>query len=900
MSTSLLRTLLVLSAMSGIASAQCGVWTPFASPSGVSSDVYAFAVYDDGSGPALYAGGQFASAGTVLAAHIARWNGVSWSAVGGGTDAAVNALAVYDDGSGPALYAGGEFTSAGGLSANHLAKWNGTSWSADTGMNNIVRALCVYDDGSGPKLYAGGDFTQASTTAANHIASWNGSAWSALGSGVDASVGALEVYDDGSGSALFVGGSFSFAGGASAHSIAKWNGSAWSPLFSGTNGVVHALAVYDGGSGPELCVGGQFTLAGAVGANHIAKWNGGSWSPLGSGMPHSASDAVWALTVFDEGTGPALCAGGSFLYAGVAMVHNIARWHGSTWSEFGGGVDAPPVYAIAMHDDGAGPALFAGGSFTSADGVAEDHIAKWRNSGWSPVGGPAGTLNGAVRSLKGFDDGTGPALYGIGAFTKAGSATLNHIGRWNGTVWSPLGTGLTGGIGTTGVYALEVFDDGTGPALYAAGNFNNAGGVGVGNIAKWNGVSWSALTSSLPWQVDALAVYDDGSGPRLYAGGFYWPGQTLFARIGRWDGSSWSDLGGVTGSSVTALRVYDDGSGPALYATGNFSSIGGVAADDIAKWNGSTWAAIPIGAHSGSLSAMRVFDDGTGPALYVSGSIPTTAGPIANPIAKWDGTSWSAVGGGVSPGYAASLTVFDDGSGPALFVSGSFSDVGGTPANNVAKWNGTAWSALGRGVGSIAYALAAFDDGVDADADLFVGGTFIAAGGMPSYYMAKWHGCGTTSFCFGDGSVAACPCANTGATGRGCNNSAATGGATLSASGAASLTADTVHLISAGELPSSLSIALQGSSVIAPVAFGDGLRCAGGTLKRLYSHNASAGALTVPQGADPSISVRSSALGDPIPLGAKRAYQFYYRDPNLGFCPGGFNATNAVSILWIL
>jgi hypothetical protein len=69
-------------------------------------------------------------------------------------------------------------------------------------------------------------------------------------------------------------------------------------------------------------------------------------------------------------------------------------------------------------------------------------------------------------------------------------------------------------------------------------------------------------------------------------------------------------------------------------------------------------------------------------------------------------------------------------------------------------------------------------------------------------------------------------------------------------------------------------------------------------LKRLYSHNASAGALTVPQAGDPSISARSSALGDPIPLGAKRTYQFYYRDPNLGFCPGGFNATNAVSILW--
>jgi Tol biopolymer transport system component len=152
--------------------------------------------------------------------------------------------------------------------------------------------------------------------------------------------------------------------------------------------------------------------------------------------------------------------------------------------------------------------------------------------------------------------------------------------------------------------------------------------------------------------------------------------------------------------------------------------------------------------------------------------------------------------------------------------------------------------------------------------------------------------------CFGDGTGGACPCSNDGAAGNGCENSAATGGALLAASGVASLSADAVLLSASGELPTALSIVLQGSSVVAPTTFGDGLRCAGGALKRLYTYHASGGTITAPQSGDPSISARSAALGDTIPLGETRIYQVYYRDSNLAFCAGGFNATNAIAVAW--
>jgi hypothetical protein len=155
-----------------------------------------------------------------------------------------------------------------------------------------------------------------------------------------------------------------------------------------------------------------------------------------------------------------------------------------------------------------------------------------------------------------------------------------------------------------------------------------------------------------------------------------------------------------------------------------------------------------------------------------------------------------------------------------------------------------------------------------------------------------------TPLCFGDGTRGTCPCSNAGGSGHGCENSASTGGAVLTSSGIASLSSDSVQLTSSNELPSALSIVLQGNSAITPTNFGDGLRCAGGSLKRLYVKHAAGGMVTAPEAGDPSISARSAALGDMIPLGATRVYQVYYRDPNLVFCPGGFNVSSAIAIAW--
>jgi Tol biopolymer transport system component len=158
------------------------------------------------------------------------------------------------------------------------------------------------------------------------------------------------------------------------------------------------------------------------------------------------------------------------------------------------------------------------------------------------------------------------------------------------------------------------------------------------------------------------------------------------------------------------------------------------------------------------------------------------------------------------------------------------------------------------------------------------------------------------SFCPGDGTGSNCPCGNIGASGHGCENSSSTGGALLSATGTASLSTDSVQCTSSGERPTALSVLLQGSTAVAPGIYGDGLRCAGGVLKRLYVKSAMAGVVTVPQAGDLSISAESAAKGDPLSLGATRVYQVYYRDPSSSFCPnppgGTFNVSNAIAIAW--
>jgi Tol biopolymer transport system component len=178
--------------------------------------------------------------------------------------------------------------------------------------------------------------------------------------------------------------------------------------------------------------------------------------------------------------------------------------------------------------------------------------------------------------------------------------------------------------------------------------------------------------------------------------------------------------------------------------------------------------------------------------------------------------------------------------------------------------------------------------------------------GAQDVFIHDRHASGFSSLCTpGQDGVIDCPCGNPpSAAGRGCENSSSTGGAALSASGIAYLSIDSLVFTTRFEKPTATSILLQGDAPLPSGAgFGQGVRCVGGTMKRLYVKLAANGSITAPElgAGEPTISARSATLGAPILPGETRYYLVYYRDPFvLGGCPAGstFNSTQTGSATW--
>ncbi len=213
----------------------------------------------------LYAGGGFTNINGQPFDNIAKWNGASWSAVGGGLNAGPNSnvkvIAVHNN----QLYA---VVSNGLSSQTEIYFFNGTFWSSigTVGIPGVsmVNAMKSYNG----SLYVGGMFDVVGGVTVGNIARWNGTNWSALGTGLTgvnpAMVTALEVYDN----KLFAGGTFQNAGGTVTNNIASWNGTSWSTFGTGANGSINSLITYLG----SLIACGNLTTINNVYTGTIARY----------------------------------------------------------------------------------------------------------------------------------------------------------------------------------------------------------------------------------------------------------------------------------------------------------------------------------------------------------------------------------------------------------------------------------------------------------------------------------------------------------------------------------------------------------------------------------------------------------------------------------------------------
>ena len=179
-------------------------------------------------------------------------------------------------------------------------------------------------------------------------------------------------------------------------------------------------------------------------------------------------------------------------------------------------------------------------------------------------------------------------------------------------------------------------------------------------------------------------------------------------------------------------------------------------------------------------------------------------------------------------------------------------------------------------------------------------------GGPPnpfgSFHLVLFsNACGPSStgtpFCFGDGTGTACPCGNSGTTGRGCANSIVAAGALLSATGTSSISADTIVLAGTG-MPNSSVLYFQGTTQqnggLGSV-FGDGLRCAGGVVIRLGTKVNTSNSSQYPTGSDPLVHVRGA-----VTVPGTRTYQTWYRNAAAFCTPAAFNLSNGLQLTWTL
>lgn len=756
-----------------------------------------------------------------------------WSTLGTGmVGSSVHAARTLSNGQ---VIAAGDFSSAGGVPASGVARWNGSAWSVmGTGVNRLnetkdVKTIAYV---SNSQVYIAGDFSRVGDAGTPlGVAAWNGAQWKPLDNFFEA--GGPVVYalarsystpNPTASHSIFVAGEFANAAATNSTNILRlemtfqlvtqrWFSSR-NPLAGGTNGPVYAMAKLGGaGTTAQVVAAGNFTSAGGINASNIAIWNGSAWQALGSGI----NGPVYALLA----QGPnSIIAAGDFTNAGGVAVQNIAMWNGSAWSAIGNAGTNGPVRSLAWRSAGG---FYLGGSFTRLANMPVNRFGLWNGTQWAAPSIPPPGITSEVRSMAYYP-------YPVDLVKRLALAQaapgylqvyLEDIDSWTEIVYVRHVDTPMADKGILAAYPVQTLE--TNNQLFAikgtlgmwtsagSGNFPDGFCAGFSQLA---GVGTSHKTSSLESQqyfvTDYLAGGDfpegairfgaDGTkypidfgagltsastrvskilacpnGDMLAVGRFGSIGGVRVNRIARWTGSAWSPLGsGLSGAGtfdeISTLLSLPNGD---ILAGGNFSSIGGVSASQIARWNGTTWSTFGTLPANATPTCSIQRPDGTivlglkdtglrywnGTAWTVQSNVAGSPIDIANApngdlvvaggsatgglykVARWNGpfsalvNNWTLLGTGMN-GKINAVAVMQNGD---VVAGGQFTTAGGVPASNIARWNGSSWVAMGTGFVNPVMSLKVLSTG-----QLVVGTASqpdpSVQSGLRSGVFAKWNG----------------------------------------------------------------------------------------------------------------------------------------------------------------
>jgi len=334
----------------------------------------------------------------------------------------------------------------------------------------------------------------------NPVNSEPGWRWSALGGGLPSEVTAVVQYNG----ELYAGGRF-----ANKDYVRVYRGGSWvlfgDTMYSSATYPVYGLAVYGG----RLIVAGDFDSVGHVTTHNIAAWDGASWSALGAGLP---SDMIGGRMIEYDGQLFVSSRYNTFMSPDA----NIMVWNGSDWTtiltrpsgmirdmclyggelavagdsivDLGGGILTYPWVwcwtGTAWH------AITGSGGDCPALAVMNDTLFKvrnydcsfwaWTGSAWSERSTNSFEDDGHVASAYGLDT-FGGKLVISGDFDRIDGAAVGNIAQWDGSAFTPLAGGVTGGSDPRVRCVIAVGD-----RLIVGGQFTQAGGRPASNIAEWS------------------------------------------------------------------------------------------------------------------------------------------------------------------------------------------------------------------------------------------------------------------------------------------------------------------------------------------------------------------------------------------------------------------------------
>lgn len=552
------------------------------------------------------------------------------------------------------------------------------------GVGGQVYQMTMWDrDGAGPEqpwLVVVGSFELAGDEDATQVAAWDGTRWRGLAKSDPRStnrcVYAVGTYQN----QLIIGGLIDTWDNQFAMNVVSYDGTKWTPLLDGPRGAVRSIREFNG----KLVVGGEFTeihdFWNRAPALHVASWDGTSWSAMGSSV------VGWVTQMVDfQGV----------LYAGGS---SLSRWNGSAWESIGAGFNT--IYALTLH----GGELIVGGRLAAAMAGSDPspNLIRFDGTSWRPLGCAkpvvsAGSLGGALlfndndKGMWQWKDGVvsavtpgregsalsfqtiGDSLYMGGLFTTVNGVGVLNVARYDGVGWHTLGRGFNAGIGSMTTWNGK---------LVVGGDFTHAGDFSVGHVAVLDNGVWKPLGAGIPGQSGPYVSDVEAIGSTLYVGGsFPKAGTVASPNVGRWNGTSWQALGPGLGTAVQAGAVVNS----SYYAGSNIAFQG--SAGVVYRWTGSNW--LQAGStFSGPLNDVYNFKG----QLIAGGSFSSNGTRSMRNVARWDGFFWQPLGSGVSyDTFSGSVYTIGEYKGE-LYVGGWLNTAGpNTFARHLARFDGKDW-----------------------------------------------------------------------------------------------------------------------------------------------------------------------------------------------------------------